>query len=328
MNIVYVLVSDDSDIYYEECMISILSLRKYNSETLITVVTDDVTNSGFYGKRAEIKKYARIVCVEFEESIDKRRRSRELKSSLRKIIEGPFLYIDTDTVICDKLELNDFSSISIGMVLDKHIPITRYFNRKFYFENAERLGFSVGYKGNHFNSGVMWVNDNYEATQFFDKWRELYSFSAKHNIYIDQVSMNETNQRMEGIITELPGEWNVQVDSGLNYLYKAKIIHYAGFTPNHINEDIRISVPYSLCDYKLFMEYKEDGTLPLSIKNIINNPKGSFKNTYIIADDCAAYDILGSNHFKLIRYLMVRSKSLFSLFEVLYGKLFGFFLKR
>ncbi|WP_022778691.1 putative nucleotide-diphospho-sugar transferase [Butyrivibrio sp. AE3009] len=312
MRIVYVLVSDSEDIYYEECMISIKSIKTNKIDAEIFVVMDDDTFEGLIGKRSEIKKYAIIKHLPFESGVKKRIRSRVLKTSIRELIEGSFLYVDTDTVFCEKIEADSFRDIpDIGMVLDKHTSIDLYYNKQFYYKNAERLGFSVGYQGKHYNSGVFWVNDTAESRHFFKRWKELYLYSVKKKIFTDQTSLNEANFDFDGIITELPGEWNVQVDTGINYIHNAKIIHYVGYSPRHKHGDIRMSVPYGLCDYQLFMQYKETGLFSKELLEIINNPKSGFKNVYIIADDCAAYRVLGSYQFKVIRLLQIRARVLY-----------------
>ena len=51
----YILVSKESDIYYEQTLVSILSLRHYNPDAFVTLLVDDKTDANLMGFRAEIK---------------------------------------------------------------------------------------------------------------------------------------------------------------------------------------------------------------------------------------------------------------------------------
>lgn len=52
MKFVYVLVSDSSDVYYEQFLVSLISLRHWNPEAKISLVCDDITNESLVGLRA------------------------------------------------------------------------------------------------------------------------------------------------------------------------------------------------------------------------------------------------------------------------------------
>ena len=53
--IVYVVVSDETDIFLEQALLSIFSLRKHNPEAFVELVVDQITNDSISGKRSEIK---------------------------------------------------------------------------------------------------------------------------------------------------------------------------------------------------------------------------------------------------------------------------------
>ena len=52
--IAYVLASGYDDLFYEQCLISILSARKSNPESHIVLVCDDPTRWSLTGLRSEI----------------------------------------------------------------------------------------------------------------------------------------------------------------------------------------------------------------------------------------------------------------------------------
>lgn len=55
--IAYVLVSDESDTYLEQTIISLYSLRLYNPNVTVVLVVDDITDLTIKGKRCKILEY-------------------------------------------------------------------------------------------------------------------------------------------------------------------------------------------------------------------------------------------------------------------------------
>ena len=50
--IIYVLVSSPEDIYYEQCLVSVYSLRKYHKNAEVVVLVDDATAASLTGNRS------------------------------------------------------------------------------------------------------------------------------------------------------------------------------------------------------------------------------------------------------------------------------------
>ena len=119
--LVYVLVSSKEDFYWEQCLISVMSARYQMPQAQIYLVCDDKTNDSLYGIREEIKQFiTKLIVIPFDNNVEKVRRSRILKVTLRKIINGDFLYIDCDTLITHSLDDIDNFSFSLAAVLDGH----------------------------------------------------------------------------------------------------------------------------------------------------------------------------------------------------------------
>ena len=202
MKYVYVLTSSEKDYFYEQCLISVVSLKKYHPDSEIVIFTDDNTAAGLKGFRSGIKKYAEIEVVACDAAYDQKVRSRLLKTSVRHLIKGDFLYIDLDTVIADSLEgigdcMEDMIE-NIGMVLDEHVETSRHYMYMNMKMNAEKMGYRVAYKDRHFNSGVMYVKDTPATYDFFKLWNVLYLECHKMGIDTDQTALNEANCRMVG----------------------------------------------------------------------------------------------------------------------------------
>ena len=59
-SIVYALTSNRNDHYYNQMLVSILSLRKYMKEQPIIILVDEKTYETLNGERAEIYGYAEV----------------------------------------------------------------------------------------------------------------------------------------------------------------------------------------------------------------------------------------------------------------------------
>lgn len=241
MKIVYILVSDDMDFYWEQTYVSMMSLIYYNPYSEISLVIDKETMSNLIDRRSLLLKFTKEVkVVNLDNKLSKKIRSRILKTSLRNFITGDFLYLDCDTIILDRLPkipvCCDIAAVHLYHF--EHLSqSTNYYSvlceMDVCGEKADREDF--------FNGGVIYAKDTPMAHKFFDKWNYLYSkFLERFNIEADQPSLYVANNKMNGIIKALPAAWNYQVGYGLNHLSSAIILHYlistckTGKSPIHV----------------------------------------------------------------------------------------------
>ena len=268
--IVYTVVSDETDIFLEQALLSIFSLRKYNPDTFVELVIDQVTNESIIGKRSEIKKYVnKITVVEVPANYNKGPKSRWIKTNLRNLIEGDFLFIDTDTIITDSLEeIDDFDG-DIGAVKDKHAPVKYNKDKNKLLLWSKQDGWTYSEDLDYFNSGVMFVRDCEFTHDFFREWNKRWQkCSTLYNRFFDQSLFAATNEFYQYPIKELAGEWNCQPTNGLSYLYKAKIMHYWGYN--------RKDYAWAFYDKSIVREIKELGYISENTSNLIDKAKEAF----------------------------------------------------
>lgn len=273
--IVYCLVSDNTDYYYEQLLISLCSLRKHNPDATVEVVCDNDTFTTLKGTRGAIYDYGiNVIPVETPVEWAKFERSRYLKTNLRKLTRGDYLYIDTDTVICTSLDFVDGFSFNIGAVKDGNIegPLPKcskgkHETERWIWEKAKKIDVNIAGLF-HYNSGVMYVKDSEVAYELYSKWWDLYCFYLKSGIKIDQFSLLLSNGEMKNAISALPNQMNclVYFEEGRDKLDDANIVHYF---PN--KGKTVLSSPWVL-DY-----IKETGKLSASIQRIVDNPRDMFR---------------------------------------------------
>lgn len=307
--IVYTLISDTSDNYYEQLIISLISLRKHMPNSEVIVLVDSATKKSFTDKRNEIwNMVTKVKEVDIPQHYSKQQRSRYLKTTVRRHITGDYLFIDTDTVICDDLSIID-KTVELGAVRDLHMTMSERESNWEYEAKISKVGFESKFNDIHFNSGVLWVRDTQKTHEFYSMWHKLW---REHTDIInqDQPGFNETNRRMNGVITEISGVWNCQIknmDKAILYLADAKIIHYFGSSAyNGL-----ITYDLGVCGIieKILTEEKGE------VLKVLENPKTAFSNVIIRTLTPEDATLMESWHYKLISYVHKRTKFIFDFFE-------------
>jgi hypothetical protein len=285
MKYLYVLVSDDSDYYLENAMLSISSLRMHTPQAFVSLLMDSGTEKTLTGKRRAIVDLVdEILVPAIEGNWTKRERSRWLKTSARAHIAGDFLYIDCDTVIAGDLSLVSGLDMELGAVMDAHTTWDEDISgalrklRDQYRKWDKALGFESSLKTNRcFNSGVILCRDTLNTHRFFAKWHELWQYS--HLISpMDQTPLNQTDYLFQGFIREMDGVWNCQVYAPgmLQYLSSARIIHFWGGGVRESETFYRLASP------SFFAQIKESGHINAELRDLLRFPRAAFyEKTYL-----------------------------------------------
>ena len=268
--IVYTIVSDENDIFFEQALLSIYSLRKYNPDAFVELVIDQVTKDSINGKRNEIKKYVnKITVAEVPYNFNKGQKSRWIKTNLRNLIEGDYLFIDTDTIITDSLEAIDTFEGVIGAVKDKHASIKHNKDKGKLLLWSKQDGWTYSEHLVYFNSGVMFVKDCKFTHDFYREWNKRWQIcTTQYQRHFDQSPFAATNEHYQYPIKELSGEWNCQPTSGLPFFIKAKIIHYWGYN--------RKDYAWEFYNKSIIREIKELGYISENTSNLIDKAKEAF----------------------------------------------------
>lgn len=228
--IVYVVASLDSDIYMEQAIVSAWSARYYNPDCRIEVVCDQDTFITFdSGIRSQYRSlFNKIHVRKFKPEQSMMERSRWMKTTLREIVEGDFLYLDTDTVVCADLSYIDQFDFEIGMVLDGNVELDQGICKKWVTSQMKEMyNIDVSEETLYFNSGVVFARDSLLTHNFFRLWNELWINSLKHfHRMRDQQPLMKANMDMRHVIKVMSGNLNCQVVESIKYLHTAHIVHF------------------------------------------------------------------------------------------------------
>jgi hypothetical protein len=324
MKYVYVLTSFESDRYYEQFFLSIVSLRLHNPTVKIILLLDALTEKRLIGKRIGYEKViSNTIIIDPPKGFSRKESSRWIKTSICQYVTGDFLYIDCDTVIAGDLDCSSFRGISIGAVPDCHVPFKKHrYYRQFRDENI-KMGFnSILEYDNYYNGGVIYCGDTPDSQRFFERWHTLWNDCRKKGNSQDMPSFNRANYELHNIISEIGGEWNCQIsNNGLPFLERAKIIHYFATSL------VFVSSPFILSSGAVLSSIKKTGEIPPEIFTKLQNPKSAFESNSLIISDDDVLKILDSSIFSLLRRLRKWNKRLFEILDNFFYRL-TFFLKR
>lgn len=225
--ILYVLISSEEDYYFEQVLISVMSLKYHNPNAYVVLLVDIATNqrlSIMYKDRLEL--FDEIKPVQIDKNLSKMEKSRILKTSARKYIDGDFLFIDTDTVILGNISDIDNLRYDMAAVLDAHTYLNDNPYKGLITRHANKISNKAIYEQEkYYNSGVIYVKDNERTRKFYQIWNENWQKGQAKGVFMDQPSFAKT-QNVLPIVKEIDGIWNCQLRHGLLYFNTCKILHY------------------------------------------------------------------------------------------------------
>lgn len=310
MKYLYILTSNDKDFYFEQTVLSVKSLKKHNQKSTVSLLMDEDTYEYVSSKKQLIEPFIdEYKAVYIPDTFTKKQKSRWLKTKMRNIIDEDFLYIDSDTIICENLDEVFAINSDIASVIDKHQKLCDHNNRREFYNLFRRMKFNYD-SLNYFNGGVLFVRDNNLTRRFFTQWHSNWLNGLSIKIDIDMPSLAKTNMEFDYCIYELDGYWNCQIEQGVQYLTNAKIIH--SFATKIIkNSDDMYS--YRLLNKNIFIDFKKNQSFE-KYDQIIANPKEGFDYlSEIISGKSLSFHY--TNTFYILFYIYSKFPRFFSIFE-------------
>ena len=252
---VYVVCSTGDDHFAEIGAVSIASLRLASPHARITVLTDRETanldSPGVAAIRNAADDFVGVDCPG-KDPID---RSRFLKTGMRGLVSGPFLYLDSDTIIMKSPDAiwnfaGDIAASPNLGINGKPYPCSDETP-----ETCAALRWTLGSR-RYLNAGVIYFADNDAARavgeQYRSSWLEFQRVIGKPN---DQLAFNHAVDLAKPRLAILPCTFNAQITMNAMALRGAIIVHF--FTGNfeHSLETVAHSTAQRL---------KRDGTMDTS----------------------------------------------------------------
>ena len=302
--IVYVTVGADKIEYINMQRIAVASAKKHMPHIPVVIVTDGET----LPKLRKYKDFSGVELASFPVPADLNtvEKSRYLKTNLRSLISGDFLYIDSDSIICEDFS-DDLPECSLGLVLDENRPLAEQDDGGAAIRRcAQARGFDLSGCESYFNGGVIFAKDDAPAKAFFKDWYANWDRTRSEGNHHDQYSLNAVEMKRR-LITELDGAWNCQLTSccaSFSYLRNVKILHYLSVQPDGI---------YQLNNADLMCGELSDAR----IAQIIDRPELLFNRFHMYADSSVEYRLTNTSHYHFINRMFTKHPKLFRFGEKL-----------
>ena len=230
--LVYALTCSPEGSYIEQAVLATYSARYHNPSAHIVLIVDDKTDGLISDGRNEILKYiSEKIVVPFEEDKTMMYRSRWIKTSVRNLIDGDFLFVDCDTVTTRCLDEIDAIECKMAAVPDAHLPIA-LFNPELYDHtnnNVKHLSIDLQKETFYFNSGVCYVKDVTETRQLYSLWHKYWLSGLDDGIQIDQPSLMKADIESGHLISELSDKYNCLSFTQPDFAKDSSILHFLSF---------------------------------------------------------------------------------------------------
>lgn len=225
----YALASPSGARYHWLTLASALSVRAHSPNAHIILLHTN-RNRGVPAAEA-----ARAVCVESALGVEVRQvdlgyhidmvASRALKSSVRELIEGPFIFLDSDTWVCVNLAGAPLPRCDFAAAADVTGVWPAGEFPEWATEPFRRCGWSYG-GGAYRNSGVMLWNDTPAARRLGARWKEMWKQGYAAGVKNDQPSLNFalSHSRIDAEVLE--SRLNAMVTIEPYIARSAKVCHF------------------------------------------------------------------------------------------------------
>ena len=209
--LVYVLTCAPEGNFIEQALLAIWSARYHNPSAHIILITDDKTDGVISDGRDEILKYvSEKIVIPFEGDKTMVYRSRWIKTSARKLVDGDFLFVDCDTVTTRSLEEIDSLGCMAGAVPDSHLKVEDFGDalREASKAKVAPLGIDLDKEEYYFSSGVLYVKDTPETHLLYDQWHSIWEQGVRNGVNIDQPSLAKANIEAGHLIERIDDRYN------------------------------------------------------------------------------------------------------------------------
>jgi hypothetical protein len=217
----YVLASDRWDDYGAMGCISAATLRRVHPDVDITFVVDGDTAAALGPRKKTIERFANRILEITDIHGTARERSRVLKTTMRRHLEGPFVFFDLDTLIVRPVDRLFDSGKPFEIALDYETGAVNERDRPVY-EGIDR----AHYPNRAFNSGVMVIDDTVPVRAMFDEWHRRWRLSRELGKLDDQQSLNSTIAATSFPVSVLASSYNSMI---LYFPQRFRTCHVAHF---------------------------------------------------------------------------------------------------
>lgn len=220
----YVLTSTGDDIYADMNLLSIWSLRHSNPSVHIAMLCDSQTIKAMKKCHHQILKYVDKVISVDTPSGSGVFRNRYIKTSMRRYLEGAFVYLDADTLI-----RGDISPVFATAASFSAVPNHSGSGDVSEIPDSELAFFhdmNWPIPNKYVNGGVLYFSDQPDVYAFAEMWHQKWlDSSARTGRHYDQQSLNSALNDSCIDFAWMNHRYNAQVNARPNTAWGAVVWH-------------------------------------------------------------------------------------------------------
>ena len=207
--VVYVIAGDSlkaAQRYVAGACLSIYSLRRFHPAASLVCVCDRRIYQDLHATKHPLLTLVDRLIECPDASGGPVHRSRHIKTSLRRRLAGPFVYIDADTLIAGPLDELFESQTDVGFTVDRFFPASPGVFPDWLTPFYRRLDWSP--TDRYFSGGIFHVSTTAAADALFAAWHELWRQTVAIGIVSDQPSLNRAIDTTPHSMTLYPESFN------------------------------------------------------------------------------------------------------------------------
>jgi hypothetical protein len=210
--ICFVLTSDGRDVHADMTQIAAQFARRTNRGISISVLCDEESRQCLDRQRHPLLNHIDRLIPVWSPPGPAAFRNRYVKTQMRRHLQGPFLYLDGDTLVLDRLD-EIFSCRAACAGVANHNGPT---NPCQIFKDEEAVFHQLGWPIPHnyyINGGVLFLGDDKESYSFCETWHSKWLMASKRTgTHFDQPSLNSAVNESAPNFLLLNHRYNAQVN--------------------------------------------------------------------------------------------------------------------
>jgi hypothetical protein len=223
-HVVFVLACHQSGSYLDMTCAGLDFLRDVHPEVRATLLVDQRTRTVVDACRSTLLEAFDAVVVDTHQEESAKAASRALKIRSRRLIEGDYLYLDSDALVVDRLD--PVFDLPGDVVFSRDIGMerTHFEPDNLWVQEHLRLGWAMSER--HFNGGVFLARDNAGARAMFDCWWDRWNTFRSAGRCVDQPSLDQALASGHAEVGELPARFNATFCVDAKLVRNAAVLHF------------------------------------------------------------------------------------------------------
>lgn len=225
-HVVYAVTGAGNDRFSVMTRISIFSLRRFNPKCLVTVAFDSISLKSFLSSDDPLLQETDAVLEIPTPEGGPEFRNRFVKTTLRSCISGPFLFMDSDTLVRGDIGEIFSPNADVKGCLNHSIDNILWQIQQKDRDTLDLMNWNI-WKSCYINGGIIYYSDSEKSRQFANQWHEYWMASyRKTGSCKDQPALNAALASIVPSFELLSCKYNAQIKSNSSSAVDASVWHY------------------------------------------------------------------------------------------------------